>query len=1294
MSQLKNLMENDKAKLDLINRMVEKSLQEKKTSEKDDFYRSNIDKSKDFSLADCIDLLLDSTTTKKDSPDDKTSAENKLPVLRSFETLDFQALTQGFEAEEVKEGTLVLYITEAQLLQLLNQRAIIVPDKTKILSSINTNNEHQRMSLVDDKIQENLGRASPVNKVELVIGNNKIADSSSEQENRVIDFEPFEVLETSIEYETNVPLVRPNFPETTLEEIIDSSRNQANLESSNVVSKISQDIASERLDGQLTYIKEDQPISQHNNFDINLNFDLKNKKKPNNHDQELKNDDSRLNDLIGKLLNPETLQKTDDQSYKIDTTVDTIIDGLAYNQTQPQHTYHSENRISEELFNAQIGSQQELSNSDATLSTIIDGSSNPQRQLHKDTTEKKIFDEFLKKTFGEDLLNEFKQGGIQDQVNNLLADLCENITENANTQDAYFKHPAIEKGRVFGNFFDPNKKSRDNLAKPEDVLDVKEKLGDLYDTALLKSGKRNLQSESLSEKNLKFLGDFVERVVNTNKSDRLFSDKLSDEGLGLIKNYVLDSLDGSFKAEKKEEEDEVTVSVSTATNSDSLGPEGRIFEAFLKNIFGPETLKELENKKMLEKSLNLIQDLIDYSIIESLKRNPELDSITERGLLFKNFFEHKQGLQRKKEATQDCFQKGLGAISKLFTDSDSVNKAVKNLDAPEKLLSVFGDFVNRVMDNNQRFLTDKESDEAISAIREYVLDCLCDEEGKANAGKSKLSKNLVSENLQSPAFSTTVIDHIQKPPVQENSEATNEIFDKFLNDIFGRESLDKIIKGNFIDYVNNKIQDLVDDSFNTASSDGTNDSILERASPFKDFAKIQNKKNDKDFPRRRVSSSNSITEVQSKLSDIVDKALNETHGGSYHGTFNGSSSDSDSAKTLMSLADFIDKANKYSNPNQLLSDPQSREVLSGGSDSAYTLRSIADFIDKANRYSNPDQLLSDPQSRDVLSGGSDSAKTLRSIADFMDNANRYSNPNHLLSDSQSREVLSSLTDFILRDMTAEASKKTSTQVSSDTRFSSSGKYDGLSYDGSNTISAQFPGSTLINFKDFDLLVPSSEHTWSGPSITDNDQINYIIPGSVTRSTESSLPDQYKFLEKPKEIKRSSEFYAGKRAEKQITEKSYQEPKKIIIKTTKNIPGKKCPPPKLHKNCKYVKKRITYSYLDNYTPSTRVYELLDFDPDSPVDTTTRDLFSMNSKTGMSMEPFDEVIRASMGKPSVEEINEYLSVINTGVDPTSSLMQIHPLLNGTSYVKHQIGMENCKETVRIESNDASYDKYYAG
>jgi hypothetical protein len=108
-------------------------------------------------LEQCIDGVLN----------DENSKTPNTPVLRPFETVDFEALTKGFEPEEVKEGKLVLYITEPQLLQLLKQRAIIVPDKNKLLKSHDFGK--QTLSLVDENIGNKLGRNSPIKEVELVV---------------------------------------------------------------------------------------------------------------------------------------------------------------------------------------------------------------------------------------------------------------------------------------------------------------------------------------------------------------------------------------------------------------------------------------------------------------------------------------------------------------------------------------------------------------------------------------------------------------------------------------------------------------------------------------------------------------------------------------------------------------------------------------------------------------------------------------------------------------------------------------------------------------------------------------------------------------------------------------------------------------------------------------------------------------------------------------------------------------------------------------------------------------------
>ncbi len=78
-------------------------------------------------------------------------------------------MTRGFESEEISnEGKLVLYITEKQLLQLLNQRAIIIPNKQEILSS-NELREKKKLSLIDETIGSRLGRESPLKEVELII---------------------------------------------------------------------------------------------------------------------------------------------------------------------------------------------------------------------------------------------------------------------------------------------------------------------------------------------------------------------------------------------------------------------------------------------------------------------------------------------------------------------------------------------------------------------------------------------------------------------------------------------------------------------------------------------------------------------------------------------------------------------------------------------------------------------------------------------------------------------------------------------------------------------------------------------------------------------------------------------------------------------------------------------------------------------------------------------------------------------------------------------------------------------
>lgn len=165
--------------------------------------------------------------------------------------------------------------------------------------------------------------------------------------------------------------------------------------------------------------------------------------------------------------------------------------------------------------------------------------------------------------------------------------------------------------------------------------------------------------------------------------------------------------------------------------------------------------------------------------------------------------------------------------------------------------------------------------------------------------------------------------------------------------------------------------------------------------------------------------------------------------------------------------------------------------------------------------------------------------------------------------------------------------------------------------------------------------------------------------------------------------------------------SRQPGNKIIIRTTRKLPAKVYITGGDGRNL--VRKKITYSYLDNYRPTTRVYEVagnsvlyndakgapmvvpsgpgVGANPSSSsaqtaaaslsnMPTHTIDLFNAKNSLNYLVKPFDAHIADSIGKPSHEQINKYLSVINTGVK-NPDLIQIHPLLNNKTEIKNQPG-----------------------
>ena len=754
-----------------------------------------------------------------------------------------------------------------------------------------------------------------------------------------------------------------------------------------------------------------------------------------------------------------------------------------------------------------------------------------------------LFEQFLDKVFGKELLENFKNQGSEADAYNLTADLLESICDDGKKVNVVFKHPALDKGRAFEKFFNYVSQKPENLAlkrkslaDPEEITEVKNKLAKLYDKTLAQSGKFSVVMESVGEKNLKFLGDFVERVLDNKRAERLFSDEMSDHGLKLIREFIVTSLE--FEAIV----DEVSKISSIRSSISDYRPETKIFDEFLQNIFGAQALDKLKEKGFLTKTYNLIQDLVDYSIFDVISKVKDIDPITERGLIFKNFFENVSSrsddfMPRKRAATDECFQKALANISKTF-ESTSV-KLQSDLQS-EKVLVTLGDFVNRTLGVQDRRLSNKESDMLLSHLREYVFDCLC-----------------------------------EKAPCSEESQTTNEdlekIFDDFLQDIFGRDSLSKMVQGNLISTVNNKIQDLIDDAFSSyMSSDFLNTKTLEKATTFKNFISKQGSRYDTDFMRQRIATDQQVQKALTEVAIVFDKStkLNISERAS-----------SQAGKFIKTLADYIDR--------------------------------------KTNTVTS-----------------------------------------RLLTDDLSDEALSKITDYVL-DGLSDVIPSSPTPKPASTPSGSRRPSDSITI-GDNK---------LISFKNFDLLVPLSD------KITSTTESFVEFRSSDSKGIDKSyidLPKQYEFLNP----KPNDDIILSKR--------TGGDKRKIVIKTTRKIPPKVCPPPGQKKAC--TKKRYNYSYLDDYVPSTRIYELMDYEEDT-MDQATRDLFNMDCKTGYSLKPFDPAIAHSFGKPSVEQINEYLSIVNTGVDKDSDLVQIHPLLNSSSQIYYQNESDN-------KNVSDSYKNYFGG
>lgn len=115
-------VEQDSARL--IDKIVERAVNRPNGGEN---YSKQLPKVGRFTLDEVLDQVL---RANGHQPTNGESSSGIGIGLRSIDQVDLEGLIRGFEPEEAAEGKFVLYITEKQLLQLLKQRALIVPSIT------------------------------------------------------------------------------------------------------------------------------------------------------------------------------------------------------------------------------------------------------------------------------------------------------------------------------------------------------------------------------------------------------------------------------------------------------------------------------------------------------------------------------------------------------------------------------------------------------------------------------------------------------------------------------------------------------------------------------------------------------------------------------------------------------------------------------------------------------------------------------------------------------------------------------------------------------------------------------------------------------------------------------------------------------------------------------------------------------------------------------------------------------------------------------------------------------------
>jgi len=919
--QNRSTLQEDTARLELINRMVKKSLQKESAIEKDNFYAKNIPKLNQFSLEDCLDQVLeDGNNQQKSTLQSATTAggASNLPVLRSFETVDFEALTKGFDPEEVKEGKLVLYITEAQLLQLLKQRAIIVPDKTKLFQdTARDTSRTSRVSLVDEKIQDKLGRESPVNTVELVVdreiqnddpNNSMMQDDYSQQ--------------TDNTYNNNNNSNNNNRPDSCTgcytpqprQSVCDTPQPRQSVcdtpqtrQSVCETPQPRQSVCQTPQQPQLDYLLQQQQ-QQHQQQQQQSESSCVTPAPP-----------SRLSqpNLVQNMAPPSsslTTQSIGEDCRRL-LTFDQSERALSIIREYIDKTARDEDNCLQDL--------PRKSSSLAARTCTTAGTDEPHQSP-------RVFNAFLNKIFDENLKNKLIRDSAFEKGLDLLTELVDHVVDEAQIErpirDSY-----VEKGKVFESFTDYVHKNiptytekTKQIANDQQLNQIVRELADFYNEAVdCNGGRRRSSVESHADKVLKILGDFVDKELDEDFNGRLFTDEQSDMAITIIRDYMLETIDECYHKGPVtydridgyidnliQTRNSIDRAVKSTEPPGSLSSKNfdridTVIDSILQNRLSNLTEKSFDRSD--NSNSNILQSRI--SISNDNNDNSRYSNVTQKSVDGRR---SSKNYDRIDNAVDAVLQNRLSVCS--VQKLNNTNASIQQRHLIQSACSQRG---------HSRLLTDKQSDRAMSLLKDYITQTL-NECNQVNLDDTQTSIYERNTSFLTDKSSNDSVLQQQHQQHNNNNNSTNtlnttRIFDSFLNSIFDDNLKNSLKRNNSYQKGLELLTEFVDNVLNQVKSDNQSsfDSFLQKGKLFDSFSEFVNK-NIHEFKPNELNRTlvfptcvdDNIKKALKGITDFYDEALEK------NGVKSPDNTESQEEKVVKILGDFVERiSNHFFNNN-------------------------------------------------------------------------------------------------------------------------------------------------------------------------------------------------------------------------------------------------------------------------------------------------------------------------------------------------------------------------------------------